>query len=69
MVEDTETKEHFVRLTVTQKDSENPIHFEIRIPDDRVEDLYNTEIDFDIIRRVTLIEERSISELGNKKEK
>ncbi len=67
MVEDKEIKEHFVRLSITKPDSENPLFVEVKIPEDSVEDLYNTEIDFDIIRRVTLIEERSISELGDKK--
>jgi hypothetical protein len=68
MVEDRETKEHFVRLTLTKPDSETPQIFDVQIPTERVEDLYNAEIEFDIIRRVTLIEERSISEL-TKKEK
>ncbi len=69
MVEDRETKEHFVRLTLTKPDSETPQVFEVPIPSERVDDLYNSEIEFDIFRRVTLIEERSISELAEKKEK
>lgn len=69
MIEDSETKEHFVRLILTKPDSEAPQIFDVPIPSERVEDLYNAEIDFDIIRRVTLIEERSISELKQKKEK
>ena len=63
MVEDLEKKEHFVQLTLTKEGEDEPKTFEVVIPEGFVESLYNAEIEFDIIRRVTLIEERSISEI------
>jgi|GEM_PF-2946605 len=63
MVEDIEKKEHFVKLTLTKESDEEPSSFEVLIPEGCVKSLYDAEIEFDIIRRVTLIEERSISEI------
>ena len=64
-MEPTETREHFIRCTLTK--DKDTIFIDVPIPSERFEEFYDASIEFDIIRRVTLVEERSLSELQKDK--
>jgi len=62
----SEVTEHFIRLTLSQAEGE-PKHINVVIPEEVIEELYHNEgVEFDIIRKITMIEERSITDIKKK---
>jgi len=62
----SEVTEYFIRLTLLQTEGE-PRYINVVIPEDVIESLLNNQgVEFDIIRKITIIEETSVTDIKKK---